>query len=72
VKGATHMNKGIRRKKDCWYCRAYWYDGIKGHCQLHYKIKDFTRAGELTRVTAPQEVCPKPRTYRDLARAGVR
>lgn len=62
----------VAKKKDCFGCRAYWYDGIRSHCQLNYKVKDVIRTGEPLGVTVPQEVCPKPRTYRDLARAEVK
>ena len=63
------MPKGIQKKKDCFGCRAYWYDG-HNHCDLHYKVGEGTAFDG--RPPVPQDVCPKPRTYRDLARAEMK
>lgn len=65
------MSKGTRKKKDCFGCRAYWYDGFRGYCQLHYKVEDVPSIG-VRYLTKPLEICPKPRTDRDLARAEVK
>lgn len=50
----------VLKKRNCFGCRAYWYDEVQGHCDLGYTVKDVHVRG--FRETVPQEVCPKPRT----------